>query len=255
MEIVASREGAIQRIAFNRPARRNAITAAMYEQLATSFREAEEDKSVRVVLIHGTADAFTAGNDLEDFMQRPPAGEDTPVFRFLHVVSEARKPIVAAVNGPAVGIGTTLLLHCDLVYAGENARFHLPFTSLGVVPEFASSYLLPLAAGYQRAAELLLLAEPFDARRAHECGIVTRVVPDAETLETALRNAQRLAALPPKSVRLTKELMKAGHRAEVQAQLRTEGAYFRAMLGEPAAREALAAFMQKRKPDFSAEDP
>ncbi|HUP29615.1 MAG TPA: enoyl-CoA hydratase-related protein, partial [Usitatibacter sp.] len=170
-----------------------------------------------------------------------------PVFRFLRVMSEARKPIVAAVNGPAIGIGTTLLLHCDLVYAGDNARFQLPFVSLGVVPEFASSYLLPLIAGYHRAAELLLLAEPFDARKAFECGIVTRVVPAAEALDAALQAAQRLASLPPKSLALTKELMKAAHRTAVAGQLRTEGEHFRAMLGEPAAREALAAFMEKRK--------
>jgi enoyl-CoA hydratase/carnithine racemase len=162
---------------------------------------------------------------------------------------------VAAVNGPAIGIGTTLLLHCDLVYAGDNARFQLPFAALGVVPEFASSYLLPRLAGYQRAAELLLLGEPFDAAKAHECGIVTRVVPAAATLETALQNAQRLAQLPPKSLRLTKELMKSGSRDQVQAQMRTEGAYFRAMLAEPAAREAISAFLQKRKPDFSGENP
>ena len=252
MDITTTREGAITRIAFNRPARRNAITAQMYEMLATSMAEAEADKAVRVMLIHGSAEAFTAGNDLEDFLQRPPLSEDTPVFRFLRLMSEAKKPIVAAVNGPAIGIGTTLLLHCDLVYAGDNARFQLPFVSLGVVPEFASSYLLPLIAGYHRAAELLLLAEPFDARKAYECGIVTRVVPAAEALDTALQGAQCLAALPPKSLRLTKELMKSTHRAAIEGQLRAEGAHFRAMLGEPAAREALAAFMEKRKPDFSA---
>jgi len=250
MDIVTSREAGVQRIAFNRPARRNAITAAMYDQLAQAFREAEDDDGVRAIVIHGQDDAFTAGNDIEDFIRNPPVRDDTPVFRFLSVMSAARKPIVAAVNGPAVGIGTTLLLHCDLVYAGDNARFQLPFVGLGLVPEFASSYLLPLVAGYHRAAELLLLGDPFDAAKACESGFVTRVVPMAETLETALRSAKCLAALPPKSVRLTKELMKAGHRAAVQAQIATEGAHFRAMLGEPAAREALAAFMEKRKPDF-----
>jgi enoyl-CoA hydratase/carnithine racemase len=253
-EIAVVREGAIERIAFNRPARRNAITSQMYEALAAAITRAESDKSVRVILLHGQADAFTAGNDLEDFMQRPPTGEDTPVFRFLRVMSQAAKPIVAAVNGPAIGIGTTLLLHCDLVVAGDNARFQLPFTSLGVVPEFASSYLLPLTCGYQRAAELLLLGEPFDAAKAQACGIVTRVVPAADALGHALELARRLAALPPKSLRLTKQLMKSAHAGAVQAQLQSEGAHFRAMLGEPAAREALAAFMEKRKPDFSAEN-
>lgn len=255
MDIAAIREGALQRIAFDRPARRNAITGAMYDALTAAFRQAEEDDAVRVIVIHGQEDAFTAGNDLEDFLRAPPLTDDTPVFRFLRAMSAARKPIVAAVNGPAVGIGTTLLLHCDLVYAGDNARFQLPFVSLGVVPEFASSYLLPLVAGYHRAAELLLLAEPFDAARAFECGFITRVVPAAETLAVALQSAQRLAALPPKSVRLTKELLKAGHREAVQARIATEGAHFRAMLSESAAREAIAAFMEKRKPDFSREIP
>ena len=248
MDITTTREGAITRIAFNRPARRNAITAQMYEMLATSMAEAEADKAVRVMLIHGSAETFTAGNDLEDFLQRPPLSEDTPVFRFLRLMSEAKKPIVAAVNGPAIGIGTTLLLHCDLVYAGDNARFQLPFVSLGVVPEFASSYLLPLIAGYQRAAELLLLGEPFGAQRAFEAGFVTRVVPAAETLDAAWAAAEKLARLPAKSIQLTRSLLKSAHREAIERQLRTEGAHFRAMLGEPAAREALAAFLEKRKP-------
>lgn len=251
MDILASRDGAVFAIAFNRPQRRNAITAQMYAQMADAIEQAEADRAVRVVLIHGQPEAFTAGNDIEDFMKRPPVTEDTPVFRFLRVMSGARKPIVAAVNGPAVGIGTTMLLHCDLVYAGDDARFQLPFVALGVVPEFASSYLLPLVAGYQRAAELLLLGEPFGAAKAREAGFVTDVTPPAETLERARAAAVRLAALPAKSVRLAKELMKAPHRAAVQSQLRAEGEHFREMLQEPAAREALAAFLEKRKPDFA----
>jgi enoyl-CoA hydratase/carnithine racemase len=251
MDIVASAAGPVMELAFNRPQRRNAITGEMYTMLADAFERGEADGSVRAFLVHGTPEAFTAGNDIEDFIKRPPLDESTPVFRFLRVMSAARKPIVAAVCGPAVGIGTTLLLHCDLVYAGDNARFQLPFVSLGVVPEFASSYLLPRVAGYQRAAELLLLGEPFDAARALEAGFVTRVVPAAEALESARGAARKLAVLPAKSLRLTKELMKAGDAAAVRERLATEGAHFRAMLGEPAAREALAAFMEKRKPDFS----
>jgi enoyl-CoA hydratase/carnithine racemase len=251
MDIVTTREDAVLAIAFNRPQRRNAITAEMYTQLADAFELAEGDDTVRVILIHGTPEAFTAGNDIEDFMKRPPLSEDTPVFRFLRVMSRAAKPIVAAVNGPAVGIGTTLLLHCDLVYAGDNARFQLPFVSLGVVPEFASSYLLPLVAGYHRAAELLLLGEPFDAQKAYEAGFVTRLSPAGDTLQIARAASQRLAMLPAKSVRLTKALMKQAHAGAVSEQLLTEGNHFRAMLGEPAAREALTAFMEKRKPDFS----
>lgn len=252
MDIERRRDGAVMAIAFNRPQRRNAITAEMYTMMADAVAEAEGDDAVRAILFHGSAEAFTAGNDIEDFIRRPPTDEGTPVFRFLRVTSAAAKPIVAAVNGPAVGIGTTLLLHCDIVYAAEDARFQMPFTSLGVVPEFASSYLLPLVAGYQRAAEMLLLGEPFDAARAYEAGFVTRVLPASEVLPAAWSAARRLAALPRKSVQLTKSLLKATHQDAVADRLVAEGRHFRAMLAEPAAREALTAFLEKRKPDFSA---
>lgn len=246
-DILASRRGAVLELGFNRPARRNALTAAMYDTLASAIRAAEDDAGVRVVLFHGGADAFTAGNDLEDFLERPPIGEDTAVFRFLEAVGHCTRPLVAAVNGPAVGIGTTLLLHCDLVYAGDNARFSLPFASLGLLPEFGSSYLLPQVAGYQRAAELLLLGEPFGATEAVAAGFVTRVVPAAETLATARAAADKLCALPEKSVRLTRALMRSAHRDAVLARMREEGAHFREMLGEAPARAALARFMQKRR--------
>lgn len=251
MDILVSRRGAVVSIEFNRPQRKNALTGAMYEAMTEALRDAEGDDGVRAILFCGKPDLFTSGNDLADFIERPPGGADTPAFRFLEGVNAAAKPLVAAVNGPAVGIGTTLLLHCDLVYAGDNARFALPFTRLGLVPEFASSYLLPLIAGYQRAAEKLLMGESFDAREAFEIGFVTRVVPAAQTLATAWEAAEKLAALPPKSLRLTKQLMKSAHRAAVRAQLDAEGTHFRRMLHEPAAREALAAFMDKRKPDFT----
>ncbi|HET9650886.1 MAG TPA: enoyl-CoA hydratase-related protein, partial [Usitatibacter sp.] len=209
--------------------------------------EADADAGVRVVLFHGTDEAFTAGNDIEDFVQRPPADENAPVFRLLQAVVCARKPMIAAVNGMAVGLGTTLLLHCDLVYAAEDARFSLPFTKLGLVPEFGSSYLLPLIAGYQRAAELLLLGEPFDAAHAHAIGIVTRIVPRAQTLETAWEAARKIAALPADSVNLTRELMKSPHRVAIERQMHLEGSHFRTLLDAPAARKAMAAFLEKRK--------
>jgi enoyl-CoA hydratase/carnithine racemase len=250
-EIRVTLQGAVTEIAFDRPARRNAITAAMYDALAAAIAEAGHDAGVRVVLVPGSSEAFTAGNDIEDFASRPPQDEQAPVFRFLRAMSQARKPIVAAVNGPAIGIGTTMLLHCDLVYAAEDARFQLPFVSLGVVPEFASSYLLPLIAGYHRAAELLMLGAPFGPQKALECGFVTRVVPPAETLAAAREAAAKLAALPAKSVQTTKALMKAPHSAAVEAQLRVESQHFREMLQEPAAREALAAFLEKRRPVFN----
>lgn len=250
MEILTSRRDGIAAIEFHRPDKRNALTASMYAALAEAVVAAESDDAVRVILFHGQREAFTAGNDLRDFMARPPAGDDAPVFRFLRAVAGAAKPLVAAVNGPAVGIGTTLLLHCDLVYVGDDARFQLPFTRLGLVPEFASTLLLPLVAGYQRAAELLLLGEPFDAARALEAGFVTRVVPAARALDAAREAAEKLAALPAASLRHTKALMKRAQAAAVEAQLAAEGGHFRRMLGEPAAREALAAFLEKRAPDF-----
>ncbi|HSS29051.1 MAG TPA: enoyl-CoA hydratase-related protein [Usitatibacter sp.] len=246
-DILATRRGAVQALGFNRPARRNAITAAMYAELAAQITAADAADDVRVLLFHGLPEVFSSGNDIEDFAERPPLTEDTPVFRFLRAMSEARKPIVACVTGNAIGIGTTMLLHCELVVAGDNARFALPFAQLGLVPEFASSYLLPLTAGYQRAAELLLLGEPFDAARALEAGVVTRVVPAERALEEAWMLAERLAALPERSVLLTKALLKAAHAGTVTKQLSLEGEHFRTLLTEPAARAALAAFLAKRR--------
>ena len=250
-DIQATRRGASLELAFNRPARKHALTHAMYETLTAAVLEAERDAGVRVILFHGDEQAFTAGNDLGDFLEHPPRSEDAPVFRFIRAVLAGTKPLVAAVNGPAVGIGTTLLLHCDLVYAGENARFILPFAGLGLLPEFASSYLLPRLAGHHRAAEMLLLGEPFDAERALAAGFVNRVLPAAETLPAARAAADRICALPEKSIRLTRALLHAGDKEAIAARAAEEGAHFARMLGEPAAREAMAAFMEKRKPDFS----
>ena len=245
-EVVVTRPGAVAAIGLQRPQRRNALTAEMYEVMADALARAGDDASVRVILFHGTADAFTAGNDIEDFVKRPPTAEDAPVFRFLRGVMAARKPLVAAVNGNAVGIGTTLLLHCDLVYAGEDAKFAMPFVKLGVVPEFASSYLLPLIAGYRRAAEMLLLGEPFDANTARAAGIVTRVVPREGVLEAAHEAAAKLAGLPEASVRLTRQLLKSAHRAAIEQQMANESRHFRELLAQPAAQQALSAFLAKR---------
>ena len=244
--IAVARDGAVVTLTIARPARRNALTWEMYEALDAALAQAEADDAVRVVLVRGTDDAFTAGNDLEDFLLRPPSGRDAPVFRFLERVAGAAKPLVAAVNGHAIGIGTTLLLHCDLVFAGEGARFALPFVKLGLVPEFASSYLLPLVAGMSRAREMLMLGEPFDARAASDAGIVTRVVPDAQVQARAEEAAKQLASLPPEAVRATKALLRAPHREAVAAQLRAEGDAFREMLSRPEARDALAAFLARR---------
>ena len=248
--IVQVRNGAVLQIGFNRPERRNAITAAMYSGLADGLRQAADDPATKVVVLHGTPLAFTAGNDLGDFLNNPPASDDAPVMRFLGAIVAFPKPLVAAVNGPAVGVGTTMLLHCDLVYAGDEAQFSLPFASLGLCPEGGSSVLLPALAGYARAAEKLLLGEPFDANEAREMGLVNKVVPAAQVLEFALARAQLLARQPTASLLETKRLLRAPLAAQVAQAVKDEGATFRRMLTEPAAREAFSAFLEKRKPDF-----
>jgi enoyl-CoA hydratase/carnithine racemase len=250
-DIIVSRDGHVLSIAFNRVTKKNAITVAMYQAMADGLAEAAADPAVRAILIRGDESVFCAGNDLADFMKNPPRGSDAPVFQFLHGLANAAKPIVAAVAGAAVGIGTTMLLHCDLVYAGANARFSLPFTQLGLCPEAASSILLPQLAGYQRAAEKLLLGEPFDAEEAHNLGLVTRVLPTETLNDFALTQAKRLAALPPSSLRVTKGLMKDANRNAVLQRIAEEGAQFGKMLIAPEAREALTAFMEKRPADFS----
>lgn len=247
--ITENRDG-VARIEINRPEKKNALTAAMYQALADAIKAAEADAGVRVMLIHGKMDLFTAGNDLQDFLDNPPRDDKRPVFQFLYGISQAQKPIVAAVAGAAVGIGTTMLLHCDLVYAAPNARLQLPFVNLGLVPEAGSSLLLPALAGYQRAAELLLLGEPFSAHKGKEIGLVTEVVPEDQLLDTAMAQAKKLAGKPAASLRLTKRLMKQGQQAAVAQQIKLESGHFGERLGSPEAKEAFSAFLQKRKPDF-----
>ena len=236
---------------FDRPARKNAITTAMYAALADGLEQAAADAQVRVALLCGSDTAFTAGNDLGDFLNTPPEGGEAPVHRFLRTLSTFPKPLVAAVCGPAVGVGTTMLLHCDLVYAGDNARFSLPFVNLGLCPEAASSLLLPAIAGYQRAAEKLLLGEPFDADEARELGFVNRVLPAAEVEGHARAQAAKLVALPLSSLVATKGLMKQARGSWVAEAMQRESESFGRMVREPAAREAFSAFLEKRKPDFS----
>lgn len=243
-----------ERVAFVELARldkKNALTGEMYAGLADAIGAADADGQVRAILLHGAPDCFCAGNDVGDFLKRPPLAQGSPSQRFFEVMQAARKPIVAAVGGPAVGIGTTMLLHCDLVYAATNARFQLPFVPLGIVPEFGSTYLLPLLAGYQRAAELLLLGQPFSAEKAKEVGIVSEVFPVEELFPRAVKIAEALAALPPESIRLTKSLMKKRHAAQVRETIAEEIRVFAERLGSGEAKEAMAAFLEKRKPDFS----
>lgn len=249
--LLTETDGGVLRITLHRPEKKNAITVAMYGALAEAFDRAEADPAVRVVLLHGAGDAFTAGNDLMDFAGNPPTDESSPVFRFLTAISTAAKPVVAAVHGAAVGIGTTLLLHCDLVYAAPDARLQLPFVSLGLSPEAASSFLLPLFTSPTRAAELLLLGEPFSGEQALAWGLVNETVPEADLLGRALQRAVALAQKPPASVRLTKSFLRRAHAAAVHGTIRAEAEAFLERLQSPEAAEAFSAFFEKRAPDFS----
>ena len=250
-DILIHTEAAVTTITINRIEKKNSFTAVMYNALADALDNASRDAAVRVVVIQGHETIFSAGNDIRDFLDVPPDHADAPVFRFMRAISTFAKPIIASVCGPAVGIGTTLLMHCDLIYAGDNAAFSMPFVNLGICPEAGSSLLVPQLMGHQRAAEALLLGEPFMAETAFELGLVNRIVPPSEANALAQRQAQKLAAKPLPSLIETKRLMKKGNAALVAERIEEEGASFGRMLSEPAAREAFGAFMEKRKPDFS----
>ena len=251
-EILSHVDEGVMTLTINRIEKKNAFTAVMYSAMADALELAEHDTAVRALVIQGHESIFSAGNDLGDFLREPPSTPDAPVFRFLRGISGLTKPIVASVCGPAVGVGTTLLLHCDLVYAGDNAAFSLPFVNLGLCPEAASSLIVPQLMGYQRAAEALLLGEPFSAETALEMGLVNRIVPPLEANALARQQARKLAAKPMAALIETKRLMKQGNAALIAKRMAEEGASFARMLGEPAAREAFSAFIEKRKPDFSA---
>src|SRR5271169_3854708 len=195
-DIVTAQSGSILRIQLNRPAKRNAMTSAMYVALAEILNKAAKDENTRVVLWHGAGDSFCAGNDIDDFLKNPPGPGESPQAKLMAALLEFGKPLVAAVQGAAIGGGTTMLLHCDFVYAGESAKFRMPFIDLAVVPEFGSSFSLPARIGHIRAAELILLGLPFDARRAADLGFVTQVVSDQDLLATASETARKLAAKP-----------------------------------------------------------
>jgi len=249
--IVVRTEHRVTRIEIARVDKKNALTQDMYRAMLDALAAADADAKVRAILIHGTRDCFTAGNDLKDFLERSPGGGPTASFQFISALPKVAKPLVAAVGGPAVGVGTTMLLHCDLVYAAPGARFQMPFVPLGLVPEAASSLLLPMVAGYQRAAELLLLGQPFTAEKALAAGFVTEIVPEDGLLEYARTAAAAVAALPPASVQLTKQLMKRQLGAAIAAQMQEEGRIFAERLQSGEAKEAMTAFFEKRKPDFS----
>ncbi len=251
MSIRTATLNGVATIEIARPEKKNALTIAMYEAMAAALRAATVDAAVRAVLITGQPGIFTSGNDLEDFMQRPPQGMDTPVFQFMRALMDCDKPVIAAVTGAAIGIGTTMLLHCDFVYVSDEARLAMPFVSLGLVPEFGASLLVPQLMGGRRAAEKLLLGDPFTGEQAVECGIANAVLPGGEVAAHARRIAERFNTLPPGAVRESKRLMRAGGRQALLQTIETEGALFGERLRSPEAVEAFQAFFQKRKPDFS----
>ncbi len=255
MSIKTANFNGVATIEMARPEKKNALTIAMYQAMADALRAAAADSTVRAVLITGQPGIFTSGNDLEDFMQRKAgAGSDTtqsPVYQFMHALLDCDKPVVAAVTGAAIGIGTTMLLHCDFVYVSDEARLAMPFVALGLVPEFGSSLLLPQLMGQTQAAEKLLLGDPFTGADAVDCGLASAVLPAAEVVNHARRMAERFNALPPGAVQGAKRLLRAPQREAILASIQAENALFATRLRSPEATEAFQAFFQKRKPDFS----
>lgn len=235
-------------VEISRRDKKNSLTSDMYRALSNALIHAREHTHVRVVLIRGQADLFSAGNDLADFLDRK-SDEQSAAIPFLHLLASFEKPLLAAVGGNAIGIGTTLLLHCDLVFAATDARFQLPFVNLALCPEGASSQLLPISAGYRLAAELLLLGEPFDAATAQRAGLVGRIVPAAELMDAALVAARKLAAKPAQALAVTKALMKRTPDSSLVDRIDEEAIHFGDLLNTPAAKEIFAAFLEKRQPD------
>ncbi|HVZ06685.1 enoyl-CoA hydratase [Rhodopila sp.] len=249
-DVIVEQAGPVLEITFNRPEKKNALTRAMYQTVVDAFQRINKDGSIRAGLLTGAGDIFTAGNDIQDFQDRAKTNEAIHASPFLDALSTLAKPLVGAVNGAAIGVGTTMLAHCDIVIAARSARFIMPFTSLGLVPEAGSSLLFPRLVGHQRASALLLLGEPLDAQTAHEWGFVNQVVEDRELLPHARAVAARLAALPPEAVRQTKALIRDG-KPDLPGRIAEELTLFRQRLRSPEAAEAFQAFVEKRKPDFS----
>ena len=246
-DIVVERSGSVLDVSFNRPAKKNALTMSMYATFAALLNDAAKDDGIRVVLVHGAGDSFTAGNDLGDFLKNPPAPGDSPQQRLIDALVHFDKPLVAAVHGAAVGSGTTMLPHFDFVYAGESAEFQMPFVNLALVPEFAASYSVPAQLGYLAAAELILLGRPFDARRALDLGFVTGVVSDDAVLPTARETAERLAKQPAGALQASKRLLKRSLREPLEAAAKAEAQEFTSRVRSAEAREAFTAFFEKRR--------
>src|SRR5882724_3848257 len=250
-DIITERSGNILRIQLNRPERKNAMTSAMYIMLADLLNNAAKDDQIRVVLWHGAGDSFSAGNDIQDFLKNPPGAGESPQARLIDALINFDKPIVAAVQGAAIGGGTTMLTHCDFVFAGETAEFRMPFIDLAVVPEFGTSYSVPARIGYVRAAELVLLGLPFDAKRAAELGLVTRVVADQQLLPAATAAAQQLAVKPPAALQSCKRLMRSSTRELLERAVKLENQEFSTRVRSAEAKEAFTAFLEKRRPNFT----
>src|ERR1700719_3416776 len=250
-DIITEHSGSILRVQLNRPAKKNAMTSSMYVTLADLLNDAAKDDRTRVVLWHGAGDAFCAGNDVEDFLKNPPGPGESPQAILMKALLNLDKPLVAAVHGAAIGGGTTMLMHCDFVYAGESAKFQMPFINLAVVPEFGSSCSVPARIGHVRAAELILLGSPFDAGRAAELGLATQVVPDQTLLATATETARKLATKPAGALQASKRLMKGPFREQIKAAMKSENEEFSEQVRSEDAKEALTAFLEKRKPDFT----
>lgn len=250
--LLIERDGGLLTLRMHRPDKKNALTRAMYAGMAETLDQAERDPSVRVVLLTGGEDCFTSGNDVADFIQAPPSGLNSEVFHFMRALFDFSKPVVAAVAGPAVGIGTTLLLHCDLVYVARGAQLKMPFVNLGLCPEYGSSLILPRLLGHARAAELLLLGQAFTGEQAAAWGIANQALDDgASTLSKAREMALRFLQLAPSAVVDSKRLMRAPGREELRRVIEEEGALFGQRLRSPEAIEALTAFMQRRPADFT----
>jgi len=250
-EIITEHSESILRVELNRPAKKNALTSSMYAALANIFNDAAKDEGTRVVLWHGAGDSFCAGNDVEDFLKNPPGPGESPQAKLMNALIDFDKPLIAAVQGAAVGSGTTMLMHCDFVYAGESAKFQMPFINLAVVPEFGSSCSVPARIGHIRAAELILLGLPFDTKRAVDLGLVTQVISDGQLLAIATETTRKLAAKPAEALRASKRLMKEPFREQIKAAMKAENEAFSARIRSEEAKEALTAFLEKRPPDFT----
>ncbi|MCO7227228.1 enoyl-CoA hydratase [Pleionea sp. CnH1-48] len=246
-EVLVSEQDAVVTIKINREDKKNALTGAMYSAMATALVEAEQNDQARMVQFVGGAESYCAGNDLKDFVEHPPLGNDAPVWQFLQALSSFSKPIIVGVNGPAVGIGTTMLLHCDLVVASSGAVFTTPFTSLGLCPEAGSSLLMPMQMGLKKSAEWLLLGDRFNAEQACEAGVINKVVADAEAVEEQLAAwRKKILRLSPEAIKVSRRLLRQGVTSELQSRIKEEGDHFVELLQSDDAKAAFDAFLNKK---------